>query len=66
LVTFQKVLGVVYLDTTEPRARFEEHHLQLLSTVGAIAAASMEAARRIEHLTHGNERLASRCAYSTT
>jgi len=57
LVAFDKPLGVIYLDTTVPTARFDEEHLQLLTAMAGIAAIAFENARRFEVLEHENQRL---------
>jgi transcriptional regulator with GAF, ATPase, and Fis domain len=59
LVAFQKVSGVVYLDTSDPRTRFDEDHLRLFNAIGSIAAVALENARRLEMLQSENERLQS-------
>ena len=45
LVVFDKTLGVIYLDTSDPDARFDEGHLQLMTGVADIAAVAVENAR---------------------
>ncbi len=57
LVVYERKLGVVYLDTGDPAARFDESHLQLLTAVAAIAAVALERAQHIEQLAGENERL---------
>lgn len=57
LVTLNKPLGVIYLDTNSPVARFDEGHLQLLTAIAGIAALAFENARRFENLEHENLRL---------
>ncbi len=57
LVAFDKPLGVIYLDTSVPTARFDEEHLQLLTAIAGIAAIAFENARRFEGLEHENQRL---------
>ena len=57
LVFLKKPLGVIYLDTSDPAARFDEGHLQLLTAIAAIAAAPFENARRLEWLEDENQRL---------
>jgi transcriptional regulator with GAF, ATPase, and Fis domain len=57
LVGFEGELGVIYLDTSDPAARFDEGHLQLLTAIAAIAAAPLENARRLEWLEGENQRL---------
>ena len=57
LIFLQKTLGVVYLDTSDAAARFDEDHLQLLTAIAGIAAAPLENARRVEWLEDENQRL---------
>lgn len=57
LVVLNRPLGVIYLDTSDSAARFEEHHLQLLTAISAIAAAPFENARRLHWLKDENQRL---------
>jgi len=57
LVAFEKPLGVIYLDTSVPTARFDEGHLQLLTAIAGIAAIAFENVRRFESLEHENQRL---------
>jgi transcriptional regulator with GAF, ATPase, and Fis domain len=57
LIVFERILGVIYLDTEDPRTSFEEQHLQLLTAISGIAAAALEGALRVEQLEHENHRL---------
>jgi len=57
LTGFEKPLGVIYLDTSDPGSRFDEDHLQLLTAIAGIAAAPFENARRLEWLEDENRRL---------
>jgi Nif-specific regulatory protein len=57
LVAFEKPLGVIYLDTTDPTARFDEGHLRLLTAIAGISALALENALQIEGLTGENARL---------
>jgi Nif-specific regulatory protein len=57
LIFLDKPLGVIYLDTSDPAARFDEGHLQLLTAIAGIAAAPFENARRLEWLEDENQRL---------
>ena len=57
LVAFKKPLGVIYLDTSDPTARFDEGHLRLLTAIAGISALALENARRIEGLADENNRL---------
>ncbi len=57
LVFLNKQLGVIYLDTSDRAARFDESHLQLLTAIACIAAAPFENASRLEWLEGENQRL---------
>ena len=57
LITFGKSMGVVYLDTSDVAARFDEGHLQLLTAIAGIAATAFENARHWEWMASENERL---------
>ena len=50
LIVFDKILGVIYLDTSDPTRRFDEGHLQLMTGVADIAAVAVENARHFELL----------------
>jgi len=62
LIVFEKILGVIYLDTTDPLVRFDEDHLQLMAGIAGIAAVSLENARQMEWLEGENSRLRSTLA----
>ena len=62
LIVFEKTLGVIYLDTSDPIARFDEDHLQLVVGIASIAAVSLENARQMEWLEQENSRLRSSLA----
>jgi len=57
LVVFQQTRGVIYLDSTDPAARFRPEDLDWVKAVGGIAALVLESARRIEWLEAENRRL---------
>jgi Nif-specific regulatory protein len=57
LVIRERVVGLIYLDTTNPALVFDEGHLQLLTAVGAIAAVAIENVQHLEWLQHENQRL---------
>ena len=59
LIVFKKVIGVIYLDTSNADARFDEEHLQLLTAIAGISAVAIENARSIETLHDENQRLQS-------
>jgi Nif-specific regulatory protein len=52
-----RVMGVIYLDSSDPAVRFDIGHLQLLTSISGMAAAAMENVRRIESLSEENRRL---------
>ena len=62
LIVFEKVTGVIYLDTSDPIIQFDEGHLQLLAGLAGMAAISLENAREVEWLEDENERLRSSLA----
>jgi Nif-specific regulatory protein len=57
LEVFDRILGVIYLDASDPEARFDEDHLQLLTAIGSITAFALDNARRMEWLEEENHRL---------
>ncbi len=57
LEVFDRTMGVIYLDASNPKAHFDENHLQLLTAIGSIAAAALDNARRMESLEQENRRL---------
>jgi transcriptional regulator with GAF, ATPase, and Fis domain len=52
-----KVLGVMYLDANSAGIRFNSDHLQLITTLGNIAALAIENARHLDRLGGENRRL---------
>ncbi len=52
-----RTLGVLYVDSSDPKARFDEGHLELLTAVAGIASVALENARRLEWLESENRRL---------
>lgn len=57
LMMFDRKLGVLYLDSTLPRDKFNREHLQLVTAIASIAAVAIENARQFEWLETENERL---------
>ena len=57
LVVRERVVGLIYLDTSNPAIVFDEGHLQLLTAVGGIAAVAIENVQQLEWLHSENERL---------
>lgn len=58
LSLFQRVIGCIYLDSTNSADRFHEDHLQLTAAVARISAVALDNARRWQWLEQENERLA--------
>jgi GAF domain-containing protein len=57
-ILFERKIGVLYLDTTLPRDRFNREHLQLVTAIAGIAAVAIENARQFEWLETENQRRA--------
>jgi Nif-specific regulatory protein len=57
LTVFQRVIGCIYLDSTNAANRFHEDHLQLIAAVAGISAVALDNARRLQWLEQENQRL---------
>lgn len=57
LVDREKKLGVIYLDTQDSSTRFDEHHLQLLTAIAGINAATIVNLQHSELLEQQNQQL---------
>jgi Nif-specific regulatory protein len=57
LSVFKKVIGCVYLDTTNAVTRFDEDNLQLVAAIANICAVALDNARNLEWLEQENLRL---------
>ena len=57
LTVFDRVLGLIYLDTADPRAKHDKDHLELMTAVAAVSAIALENARHVERLEDENRRL---------
>src|SRR2546423_3889063 len=57
LVAHEEARGIIYLDTCDASASFDEHHLQLLTAIAGIAAIAIENMRHAEQLEVENLRL---------
>ena len=57
LSVFQRVIGCIYVDTTNSGSRFHEDHLQLLAAIAGISAVALDNARRLQWLEQENQRL---------
>ncbi len=62
LIVEEKSLGLIYLDTPDPSAHFDEHHLQLMRAVAAVAAVALENIRQVNRLENENRRLQAEIA----
>jgi Nif-specific regulatory protein len=59
LAVFDKVIGVIYLDTSEPDAPFDEESLQLLTAIASVAAVTFENVGHVARLEQEARRLQS-------
>jgi transcriptional regulator with GAF, ATPase, and Fis domain len=57
LVVFDRVIGFIYLDNTDPKTRFDAGNLHMLVVIAAITATVLENARHLQSLERENERL---------
>jgi Nif-specific regulatory protein len=57
MTIFGKTIGAVYLDTRDRRTLFDEHHLQLMTAIAAIAAVAVKNVLHLEWLEGENRRL---------
>jgi Nif-specific regulatory protein len=57
LISFEKLLGAIYLDGSSASARFDKDHLELMTAIAGIAAVALENARHVEWLESENRRL---------
>jgi Nif-specific regulatory protein len=57
VAVFDRVLGAIYLDTSDPSVAFDAEHLQLLAGFAGLAAGPLESALQIERLEVENRRL---------
>jgi Nif-specific regulatory protein len=57
LIVLEEVLGVIYLDTSDPMDRFDEEDLQLLTAIAGMAAVAWKNVQHVEWLESENRRL---------
>jgi Nif-specific regulatory protein len=57
MIVLKETVGVIYLDTSDTSARFDEADLQLLIAIAGIAAMAFANARQVASLENENERL---------
>ena len=62
MVSSDHVTGVLYLDSTDPKHKFSDQHLETLTGVGSMAALAVENARAFEWLESENQRLRAEMA----
>ncbi|MCI0351757.1 MAG: sigma 54-interacting transcriptional regulator [Acidobacteriales bacterium] len=62
LALAERVIGAIYLDTSNSALRFDKAHLELMMGISGIAALAIENARRFEALAGENERLRAAAA----
>ena len=57
LVVLEKLLGLIYLETSDASAPFDEDDLHLLTAIAAMAAVALENAHHVQWLESENRRL---------
>src|SRR5262245_47193606 len=58
----ERIIGAIYLDTSNSALRFDKTHLELMMGVSGIAALAIENARRFQALSGENKRLRAQVA----
>jgi transcriptional regulator with GAF, ATPase, and Fis domain len=66
LTVFQRMIGCIYLDSTNPGSRFHEDHLQLLAAIAGISSVALDNARRVQWLERENQRLTTEITQEQT
>jgi transcriptional regulator with GAF, ATPase, and Fis domain len=66
LTVFQRMIGCIYLDSTNPGTRFHEDHLQLLAAIAGISSGALDNARRVQWLEQENQRLTTEISQEQT
>lgn len=59
LTVFKRVIGCIYVDSTNSSVRFTEDHLQLMAAAAGISAVALDNARRLQWLEQENQRLST-------
>jgi Nif-specific regulatory protein len=57
LIHLEKVIGLIYLDTANPKVQFSEDDLHLATAIAGVASMALESARHVEWLGFENRRL---------
>jgi transcriptional regulator with GAF, ATPase, and Fis domain len=66
LTVFQRMIGCIYLDSTNPGSRFNEDHLQLMAAIAGVSSVALDNARRLQWLERENQRLTSEISQDQT
>ena len=66
LSVFQRIIGCIYLDSTQAGNRFHEDHLQLLAAIAGISSVALDNARRLQWLEQENYRLTTEISQEQT
>ena len=66
LTVFQRMIGCIYLDSTNPGSRFHADHLQLLAAIAGISSVALDNARRVQWLELENQRLTTEISQEQT
>ena len=57
LVASRKVIGAIYLDSSNPKSVFDEAHLQMMTAISGIVSLAFENVRHLEGLQQENQEL---------
>jgi transcriptional regulator with GAF, ATPase, and Fis domain len=57
LSVFQRMIGCIYLDSTQAANRLQEEHLQVMAAIAAISSVALDNALRLQSLEQENQRL---------
>jgi transcriptional regulator with GAF, ATPase, and Fis domain len=57
LTVFDRMIGCIYLDSTQAVSRFQEDHLKLMAAIAGISSVALDNARRLQWLEQENQRL---------
>ncbi len=57
LTVFDRMIGCIYLDSTQAGSRFQEDHLKLMAAIAGISSVALDNARRLQWLEQENQRL---------
>jgi Nif-specific regulatory protein len=57
LIRLDRAIGAIYLDTRDPKTRFDEEQLELLTAIAGISASALENLHQMDELASENLRL---------